>query len=141
MVTLVMTLLLWVGTKRSAQVTSLIVGIKLVVIVFFLAVGAREVQPVHWSPLLPNGWSRVGKAAAIVFFPYIGFDAVSTAAEEAKHPQRDLSIAILGSLWFCLLLYMAVAAVLTGIIPIDQIDIHAPVADALKQVGYSGGRF
>ncbi|MGD9849689.1 MAG: amino acid permease [Nitrospirales bacterium] len=101
-----MTLLLWVGTKRSAQVTSLIVGIKLVV---------------------------------IVFFPYIGFDAVSTAAEEAKHPQQDVPIAILGSLGFCLLLYMAVAAVLTGIIPIDQIDIHAPVADALKQVGYSGG--
>ncbi|MGE0472085.1 MAG: amino acid permease [Nitrospirales bacterium] len=139
LITLVMTLLLWVGTKRSAQVTSIIVGVKLIVIVLFLVVGAKEVQPEYWSPFLPNGWSGVGAAAAIVFFSYIGFDAVSTAAEEAKYPQRDLPIAILGSLGFCLFLYMAVAAVLTGIIPIDQIDIHAPVADALKYIGYSWG--
>jgi len=138
-VSLVMMLLLLVGIKRSAQVTSIIVGIKLCVIVFFLVVGAGEVTPAHWSPFLPNGWSGVGAAAAIVFFAYIGFDAVSTAAEEANNPQRDLPLAILGSLGFCLFLYMAVAAVLTGIVPIDQIDIHAPVADALKHIGFSWG--
>ena len=138
-ISLLMMLLLFVGTKRSAQVTSIIVGIKLVVIVFFLVVGAGEVNTAHWSPFLPKGWSGVGAAAAIVFFAYIGFDAVSTAAEEAKHPQRDLPLAILGSLGFCLVLYMAVAVVLTGIVPVDRIDIHAPVAEALQQIGYPWG--
>ena len=138
-ISLVIMLLLFVGTKRSVQVTSIIVGIKLVVIAFFLIVGVGEVRPVNWSPFFPNGWGGVGAAAAIIFFAYIGFDAVSTAAEEAKHPQRDLPLAILGSLGFCLLIYMAVAAVLTGMTPIDQIDIHAPVADALKHIGYPWG--
>ena len=139
LISLVMMTLLLVGTKRSAQVTTIIVVVKLLVIGFFLAVGGGEVQPVNWAPFLPNGWAGVGAAAAIVFFAYIGFDAVSTAAEEAKHPQRDLPLAILGSLGFCLVLYMAVAIVLTGIVPIHKIDIDAPVADALKHIGYPWG--
>ncbi len=138
-ISLFMMVLLFVGTKRSAQVTSIIVGIKLLVIVFFLVVGAGEVEPANWSPFLPQGWSGVGAAAAIIFFAYIGFDAVSTAAEEAKRPQRDVPLAIVGSLGFCLCVYMAVAGVLTGIIPVNHIDIHAPVADALKQIGYPWG--
>ena len=139
LISLVMMLLLLLGIKRSAQVTLIIVGIKLLVIVFFLVVGVAEVKVAYWSPFLPNGLTGVGAAAAIVFFAYIGFDAVSTAAEEAKNPQRDLPVAILGSLGFCLLVYMGVAAVLTGIIPLDQIDIHAPVADALNHIGYPWG--
>lgn len=138
-ISLIMMVLLLFGTRRSAQVTSIIVGIKLLVIVMFLIVGVGEVKAVNWAPFLPNGWGGVGAAAAIIFFAFIGFDAVSTAAEEAKQPQRDLPLAILGSLGICLVLYMAVAAVLTGIIPVDQIDIHAPVADALKHIGYPWG--
>jgi APA family basic amino acid/polyamine antiporter len=86
-----------------------------------------------------QGFAGVGAAAAIVFFAYIGFDAISTTAEEAKNPQRDLPIGIIASLSICTVLYIAVAAVLTGLIPSSQIDIHAPVADALRMVGFKWG--
>jgi basic amino acid/polyamine antiporter, APA family len=138
-ISLLMTGLLLVGTRRSAQVTGVIVAVKLVVIFFFLAIGAGEVNPGNWMPFLPNGLSGVGAAAAIVFFAYIGFDAVSTAAEEARNPQRDLPRAILGSLGLCTIIYIAVAAVLTGLVPVAAIDIHAPVAEALNRVGYRWG--
>ncbi len=138
-ISLLMTGLLLVGTRRSAQVTGVIVAVKLVVIFFFLAIGAGEVNPGNWMPFLPNGLSGVGAAAAIVFFAYIGFDAVSTAAEEARNPQRDLPRAILGSLGLCTLIYIAVAAVLTGLVPVAAIDVHAPVAEALNRVGYRWG--
>lgn len=131
--------LLLVGTRRSAQVTGVIVAVKLVVIFFFLAIGAGEVNPENWTPFLPNGLSGVGAAAAIVFFAYVGFDAVSTAAEEARNPQRDLPWAILGSLGLCTIIYIAVAAVLTGLVPVPEIDVHAPVAEALNRVGYRWG--
>jgi APA family basic amino acid/polyamine antiporter len=88
---------------------------------------------------MPNGFAGVGAAAAIVFFAYIGFDAVSTTAEEAKNPQRDLPIGIIASLSICTVLYISVAAVLTGLIPAAQIDIHAPVAEALSVVGFKWG--
>ena len=138
-ISLLMTGLLLVGTRRSAQVAGVIVAVKLVVIFFFLAIGAGEVNPGNWMPFLPNGLSGVGAAAAIVFFAYIGFDAVSTAAEEARNPQRDLPRAILGSLGLCTIIYIAVAAVLTGLVPVAAIDIHAPVAEALNRVGYRWG--
>lgn len=138
-VSLLMTGLLLVGTKRSAQFTGLIVTIKLVVILFFLALGAGGVNPKNWSPFLPNGLSGVGAAAAIVFFAYVGFDAVSTAAEEARNPQRDIPRAILGSLGLCAIIYISVAAVLTGLVPVTAIDVHAPVAEALSQAGYRWG--
>jgi APA family basic amino acid/polyamine antiporter len=138
-ISLVMTGLLLVGTRRSAQVTGVIVAVKLVVIFFFLAIGAGEVNPGNWMPFLPNGLSGVGAAAAIVFFAYVGFDAVSTAAEEARNPQRDLPRAILGSLGLCTIIYIAVAAVLTGLVPVAEIDVHAPVAEALNRVGYRWG--
>ena len=138
-ISLLMTGLLLVGTRRSAQVTGVIVAVKLVVIFFFLVIGAGEVNPGNWMPFLPNGLSGVGAAAAIVFFAYIGFDAVTTAAEEARNPQRDLPRAILGSLGLCTLIYIAVAAVLTGLVPVAAIDVHAPVAEALNRVGYRWG--
>ena len=138
-ISLLMMGLLLVGTKRSAQVTGLIVVVKLVVILFFLAVGSGEVNPENWTPFLPNGLSGVGAAAAIVFFAYVGFDAVSTAAEEARNPQRDIPRAIVGSLGLCTIIYVAVAAVFTGLVPVAAIDVHAPVAEALNQVGYRWG--
>ena len=88
---------------------------------------------------MPQGFAGVGAAAAIVFFAYIGFDAISTTAEEAKNPQRDLPIGIIASLSICTVLYIAVAAILTGLVPAAQIDIHAPVAEALSKVGFKWG--
>ncbi len=135
LIVLLVTVLLIVGTKESARATGLIVLVKVAVILFFLAVGVFSIEPANWEPFLPNGFEGVGAAAAVVFFAYIGFDAVSTTAEEARHPQRDLPVGILGSLGICTVLYIAVAAVLTGMVPSPQIDIHAPVAEALRRAG------
>jgi len=88
---------------------------------------------------MPNGFAGVRAAAAIIFFAYIGFDAVTTAAEEARNPRRDVPLGILGSLGVCTVLYISVAAVLTGLVPVSQIDINAPVAEALSLVGFKWG--
>jgi len=138
-IVLLVTIILVVGIKESARATGIVVVIKLSVILFFLAIGSTSVNPDNWSPFMPQGFAGVGAAAAIVFFAYIGFDAVSTAAEEAKNPKRDVPIGIIGSLALCTILYIAVAAVLTGLIPSSQIDIHAPVAEALRMVGFKWG--
>ncbi|MEX5218298.1 MAG: amino acid permease [Nitrospira sp.] len=138
-IVLLVTIILVIGVKESARATGVIVLIKLAVITFFIAVGAGAVDKANWSPFMPFGFDGVGAAAAIVFFAYIGFDAVSTTAEEARNPQRDLPIGIFASLFICTLLYIAVAAILTGLIPYSKIDIHAPVAEALSVVGYRWG--
>ena len=138
-IVLLVTVVLVLGVKESARATALIVVVKLAVIVFFLAVGFWSVEPANWSPFMPYGFKGVGAAAAIVFFAYIGFDAVSTTAEEARNPQRDLPISIIASLSICGVLYVLVSAVLTGIIPYTRIDIHAPVAEALRVVGFHWG--
>ncbi len=138
-IVLLVTVLLVVGTKESARTTGLIVMVKLAVIVFFIAVGLTAVEPTNWSPFMPYGFQGVGAAAAIVFFAYIGFDAVSTTAEEAKNPQRNVPIGIIASLGICTVLYVLVAAVLTGIVPYQNIDIHAPVAEALRVIGFNWG--
>jgi amino acid/polyamine/organocation transporter, APC superfamily (TC 2.A.3) len=109
------------------------------VIAFFIAVGAPSVEPANWMPFMPNGFQGVGAAAAIVFFAFIGFDAVSTTAEEANNPQKDLPVGIITSLGLCTVLYVLVSAVLTGMIPYQQIDIHAPVAEALRVSGFRWG--
>jgi APA family basic amino acid/polyamine antiporter len=111
------------------------VVLKLAVIAFFLGLGAFYVKPEHWKPFAPNGFAGVSSAAAIIFFAYIGFDAVSTAAQEAKNPQRDLPIGILGSLAICTLLYVAVSAILTGMVPYTELNVAAPVAYAIEKVG------
>jgi APA family basic amino acid/polyamine antiporter len=139
LIVLALTALLVIGIKESARVTGVIVVIKIAVVLFFLAVGAFAVDTANWSPFMPNGFAGVGAAAAIIFFAYIGFDAVSTTAEEACNPQRDVPIGIIASLGICTLLYVAVAAVLTGIIPYSQIHVKAPVAEALNAVGYRWG--
>jgi basic amino acid/polyamine antiporter, APA family len=138
-IVLLVTTILIIGIKESARATGIIVGLKLVVILFFIAVGTPAVNTDNWTPFLPQGFAGVGAAAAIVFFAYIGFDAISTTAEEAKNPQRDLPIGIIASLSICTALYIAVAAVLTGLVPAAQIDIHAPVAEALSMVGFKWG--
>jgi APA family basic amino acid/polyamine antiporter len=139
LIVLLVTVILVIGVKESARATGIIVLIKLAVIVFFIAVGAGAVDKTNWSPFMPFGFDGVGAAAAIVFFAYIGFDAVSTTAEEARNPQRDLPIGIIASLLICTLLYIAVAAILTGLIPYSKIDVHAPVAEALSVAGYRWG--
>jgi APA family basic amino acid/polyamine antiporter len=138
-IVLLVTVILVIGVKESARATCIIVLIKLAVIVFFIGVGAGAVDKTNWTPFMPFGFDGVGAAAAIVFFAYIGFDAVSTTAEEARNPQRDLPIGIIVSLFICTLLYIAVAAVLTGLIPYSKIDVHAPVAEALSASGYRWG--
>ena len=138
-IVLCVTALLVRGTKESARTTGLIVIIKLAVILFFLAVGLSSVDPSNWVPFMPNGFQGVGSAAAIVFFAFIGFDAVSTTAEEANNPQKDLPIGIITSLGLCTVLYVLVSAVLTGMLPYQQIDIHAPVAEALRVAGFRWG--
>ncbi|HEV8540177.1 MAG TPA: amino acid permease [Nitrospiraceae bacterium] len=138
-IVLLVTAVLVLGVKESARTTAVIVVIKLVVILFFIVVGLSSVDPANWSPFMPYGFQGVGAAAAIVFFAYVGFDAVSTTAEEARHPQRDLPIGIIASLGICTVLYVLVAAVLTGVVPYAQIDIHAPVAEALRGAGFHWG--
>jgi len=138
-IVLLVTIILVIGVKESAQATGLIVAVKLAAILLFLAVGLSSVEPANWTPFMPNGFEGVGAAAAIVFFAYIGFDAVSTTAEEARNPQRDLPIGIIASLAVCTVLYVAVAAVLTGMVPYTKIDIHAPVAEAMRTAGFKWG--
>lgn len=139
LIVLGVTAILMRGMKESARTTGVIVMIKLAVIVFFIAVGASSVEPANWTPFMPNGFAGVGAAAAIVFFAFIGFDAVSTTAEEANNPQKDLPIGIIASLGLCTVLYVLVSAVLTGMMPYRQIDIHAPVAEALRVAGFRWG--
>jgi len=111
------TVVLVIGVKESARMNATMVIIKLIILGFFIYVGAHYVKPENWTPFAPNGWSGIQAGAAVVFFAYIGFDAVSTVAEEVKNPKRDLPIGIIGSLIICTILYIAVAAVFTGIIP------------------------
>jgi APA family basic amino acid/polyamine antiporter len=138
-IVLLITGLLVIGVRESARFNAVMVAIKLAAVVFFIAAGFTFVKPENWSPFMPYGFSGVMAAAAVVFFGYIGFDAVSTTAEEAKNPQRDLPIGIIASLLVCTLLYLAVSAVLTGILPVveykDNVQfLNAPVGFALAVI-------
>jgi APA family basic amino acid/polyamine antiporter len=115
-VTVITIVLVW-GVKESARFNALMVVIKLLVLAFFVFVGAKFVKPEHWQPFAPNGFSGIGAGAAVIFFAYIGFDAVSTCAEECKDPGRDMPIGIIGSLIACTIIYVIVGAVFTGLIP------------------------
>ncbi|MGB4555954.1 MAG: amino acid permease, partial [Bacteroidales bacterium] len=135
----IITTLLVIGIKESAKVNSIIVFIKLAVILFFIILGLFFIRPENWKPFMPFGWTGVMTGAAIVFFSYIGFDAVSTTAEETKNPQRNLPIGIIVSLVICSTLYIIVALVLTGIIPVmdyadNQSFLAAPIAFALNVI-------
>jgi len=135
LIMLLLTLLLLVGIRESARANTIMVGFKVVVILIFVAGAGREVRAENWHPFLPNGFPGVLTGAAIVFFSYIGFDTVSTAAEECRQPQRDLPIGILASLFICTGLYVAVTLVLTGIANWRTLNNAAPVANALKALG------
>lgn len=134
LVVLFITFLLTRGVRKSARFNAVMVVIKVAVILLFLAVGVWYVKPENWTPFMPYGFSGVAAGAATVFFAYIGFDAVSTAAEEVRNPQRNMPIGIIASLLICTLLYIAVSLVLTGIVPYDQLGVKNPVAFALEYI-------
>lgn len=136
LVVMAVTALLALGTRESATFNLAVVTAKLAALALFIALGARKVNPGHWVPFAPYGVAGIMRAAAIVFFAYIGFDAVSTAAEEVRRPARDLPIGILASLGIATTLYLAVAAILTGILPYPHLDTASPVATALVAAGY-----
>ena len=135
LIVLAVSAILYVGVQESARVNSIIVSIKLFAVLLVVVVGIFFVRPANWSPFLPLGWGGVLRGAAYIFFAYIGFDAVSTAAEEVVEPNRALPIGILTSLAVCTVLYIAVAAVLTGMVPMAKIDIEAPLAAAFVTRG------
>jgi APA family basic amino acid/polyamine antiporter len=120
------TVLLILGVKESARINAVIVAIKVAVILLFLYLGFSRIDPSNWSPFLPYGWDGVVTGAAIVFFAYIGFDAVSTTAEEVRNPRRDLPIGLIGSLLVATALYIAASLVLTGIVPYAELNVPAP---------------
>jgi APA family basic amino acid/polyamine antiporter len=126
------TIILVVGVKESARFNSIMVAVKLVILLFFIVVGVFYIKPANWQPFAPNGWSGIMTGAALVFFAYIGFDAISTTAEETKNPQRDLPIGMIASLAVCTVLYIATAAVLTGLIPYTELNTAEPLAKALN---------
>ncbi|HEV7730657.1 MAG TPA: amino acid permease [Candidatus Binatia bacterium] len=134
-VVLLITCVLVIGIKESARFNSAMVILKLAVVLFVIVVGAGYIETENWQPFLPYGMSGVLKGSAYIFFAYIGFDSVSTHAEEARNPQRDVPIGIIASLTLCTILYILVAGVLTGMVPYYEIDIDAPVADAFRQRG------
>ena len=138
-IVLIISALLVIGVRESARFNAAMVSVKLAAILFFIVVGVGYVKPENWSPFMPYGFPGVSLAAAVVFFAYIGFDAVSTTAEEAKNPRRDLPIGIIASLVICTLLYLLVAGILSGIIPVVQYKddaqfLNAPVGYALHVI-------
>ena len=135
-ITVLITILLAIGIKESARVNAALVVVKLGLIALFLIFGLPHFNPdVHWQTFAPNGWGGIMTGAALVFFAYVGFDAVSTTAEEAKNPQRDLPRGMIYSLLICTVLYIAVAAVLTGMVPLSVLSNEKPVVSALQGVG------
>jgi APA family basic amino acid/polyamine antiporter len=143
-ISLLITIILVIGIRESAGFNAGMVVLKLAIVLFVIGVGSKYVNPANWHPFAPFGYGGLFSSgeprgmlagAAVVFFAYIGFDSVSTHAEEAKNPQRDVPIGIMVSLVLCTLLYIAVAAVLTGMVPYNLIDIHAPVSNAFIQRG------
>jgi APA family basic amino acid/polyamine antiporter len=138
-IALVITAILVVGIKESAAFNSAIVIVKVSVVLFIILLGMRYVHPGNWghnwATFAPMGFSGIGAGAAYIFFAYIGFDAVSTTAQEAKNPQRDLPIGIIASLLVCTILYILVAAVLTGMVPWKAVNIEAPLAVAFLDRG------
>ena len=138
-ITMFLCILLVRGTKESVMINRILVFIKVAVIAIFLVLAVPNVDPTNWDPFLPYGYQGVASGAAIVFFAYIGFDAVATSAEEAKNPSRDVPIGILGSLVICAILYFIVGMVLTGIVPYSDLNNPEPVAYALRVIGYPIG--
>ena len=146
LITVFVTALLVVGIQESARVNAIIVVVKVAVVILVIAAGGMFVETANWSPFIPEntgrfgefGWSGIVRGAGVIFFAFIGFDAVSTAAQEAKNPQRDMPIGILGSLVVCTILYALVSGVMVGLVPYPELGVAAPMAvaiDAAREAG------
>lgn len=142
-IVVIATAILSIGIKESATINNLIVLLKVSIILLIIFVGLGHITPANWTPFIPPntgefgtfGWSGILRGAGLVFFAYIGFDAVSTAAQETKNPQRNMPIGILGSLIFCTILYVAVSIVLVGMVPYTELNVAAPMALAMERIG------
>jgi APA family basic amino acid/polyamine antiporter len=130
-----LTVVLVRGVKESARLNAALVVLKLVLVVGFVALGAAYVEPAHWHPFAPHGFRGVWAGASIAFFSYIGFDAVSTLAEETRNPQKDLPRGMMWSLGLCAVLYVCVGGVMTGLVPAAELAAGDPLAVALRAVG------
>jgi basic amino acid/polyamine antiporter, APA family len=140
LVVMVLTVILVRGIRESARTNNILVLIKIVAILTFIGAAASFIKPVYWHPFMPNGWTGMLSGGSIIFFTYIGFDSVSTAAEECKNPKRDMPIGILATLAACTLLYGGVAIVLSGIVPWQSVmGDAAPVVNSLKRLTISTG--
>jgi APA family basic amino acid/polyamine antiporter len=136
-IVMLITWLLLRGAKESVRANTVMVVIKLVVIGLFIFVGLGNINTANYTPFAPNGFTGIHQGAAIVFFAYIGFDAISTAAEETKNPQRNLPIGILGGLAVCTLIYVVIGGVITGMVPYTELGVADPLARALELIGYN----
>ncbi|MBI4524878.1 MAG: amino acid permease, partial [Deltaproteobacteria bacterium] len=161
LITLLLTGILVIGIRESATFNALMVVVKLAIILLVIAVGIFYLDPANWRPFAPYGYGGISffgrtvfgqsgpggeplgmmAGAALVFYAYIGFDSVSTHAEEARNPRRDVPIGIIASLVLCTVLYIGVAAVLTGMVPYNNIDVDAPVSNAMRQIGFASAHF
>lgn len=130
-----LTLLLGIGVKSSTRFNHVMVILKLLVIILFIVIAGAHVDPRKWHPFMPFGWDGVMEGASLIFFAYVGFDAVSTAAEEALNPQRDLPIGIIGSLTACTIIYIVVSALLTGIVYYPGLNVASPISHSLLILG------
>jgi APA family basic amino acid/polyamine antiporter len=140
-IVMLLTMILVRGIRESAETNNIMVLLKIVAILVFVGFASRFIHPANWHPFAPNGWPGILTGGSIVFFTYIGFDSVSTAAEECKNPQRDLPIGIISTLVVCTLLYIAVVVVLTGLVPWQTlVDDAAPVVNTLKKLHFTGVR-
>ena len=135
LIVMVITVVLVIGIRESAWFNSAMVVLKLAIIGFFIVMGFFFLNPDNWTPFAPNGFTGISTAAALIFFAYIGFDAVSTAAEETKNPKRDMPVAIIASLVVCTVIYIVVAVVLTGLLPWNQLGTAEPLATAFSALG------
>jgi APA family basic amino acid/polyamine antiporter len=135
LIVLAVTWVLYIGVRESARANNAMVVVKLLVLGLFVTLGALHVDPDNYTPFAPNGWRGIHQGAAIVFFAYIGFDAISTAAEETRNPQRNMPIGILGGLAVCTVIYVVVGIVATGLVPYEQLRAADPLARALDLAG------
>ena len=134
---MIVTWLLLRGARESARANGVFVVIKLIALTLFVAAGVTAINPGYYQPFAPNGFTGIHQGAAIVFFAYIGFDAISTAAEETRNPQRNLPIGILGGLAICTIIYVVVGIVITGMVPYSELGVADPLARALELTGFS----
>jgi APA family basic amino acid/polyamine antiporter len=140
-IVMLLTMILVRGIRESAETNNVMVLLKIVAILVFISFASRFIHPANWHPFAPNGWPGILTGGSIVFFTYIGFDSVSTAAEECKNPRRDVPIGIIATLAVCTILYVGVVVVLTGLVPWQTlVDDAAPVVNTLKKLHFGGVR-